>query len=114
MHRDEIAPIAAKLSIALPDNLGDVIYSFRYRTPLPAKIRQTAGADEAWLIRPAGKSRYRFVLVRRASLAPNPALAKTKVPDDGIRIRHERHCQLVPPGELTDEELRSYRLPSGT
>lgn len=237
IHRDEIAPIAKKLKVALPDNLGDVIYSFRYRTPLPAAIRQTAGSGEEWLIRPAGKSRYRFTLASRVHLSPNPALAKIKVPDatpgiiaryalndeqallarlrynrlvdiflgitccslqnhlrtsvaglgqietdeiyvgldrsgahyvvpvqakggkdrlnpvqieqdlamcaakfpglvcravgaqfttggaivlfefeqttDGVRIRQERHYQLVHPSELTEEELRSYRLPSG-
>lgn len=30
---------------------------------------------------------------------------------EGMRIRSERHYQLVPPNDLTPEELRSYQLP---
>ena len=102
VHRDEIAPIAAKLKIALPDNLGDVIYSFRYRTPLPESIRKLAASDEEWLIRPAGISRYKFVLVRKVILAANPALSKIKIPDatPGIIARYA----------LNDEQALLARL----
>ena len=65
----------------LPRNLGDLIYSFRYRTPLPAGILRTAPEGETWIIRPAGRSQYRFVLVGDVPLTPNPNLAVTKVPD---------------------------------
>ncbi len=102
VQRDEIAPIAAKLKITLPDNLGDVIYSFRYRAPLPESIRKLAAPDEEWLIRPAGKSRYKFVLVRKVALASNPALTKIKVPDatPGIIARYT----------LNDEQALLARL----
>lgn len=33
--REEIESAAAELGIILPKNLGDVIYSFRFRTELP-------------------------------------------------------------------------------
>lgn len=102
VHRDEIPPIAAKLKIALPDNQGDVIYSFRYRAALPESIRKLAGAGEEWLIRPAGKSRYRFVLVKQVALMPNPALVRTKIPDatPGIIARYA----------LNDEQALLARL----
>ena len=41
-HRDQITSAALSLGVAPPRNLGDVIYTFRYRQPLPASIRATA------------------------------------------------------------------------
>ena len=69
------------MNVELPKNLGDIIYSFRYRTDLPASILSTAPEGETWIIRSAGRSRYRFVLVGTTPLTPNPNLAVTKIPD---------------------------------
>jgi hypothetical protein len=80
-ERQDIVKVAKRLKIALPKNLGDVIYSFRYRATLPTSITSNAGPGEAWIIRPAGTSKYKFVLIKDVSLTPNPALATTKVPD---------------------------------
>ena len=79
--RDDIVLFASKLNIVLPKNLGDVIYSFRYRISLPPSILAEAPEGETWIIRPAGQSKYRFVLVTDLPLLPNPNLALTKVPD---------------------------------
>ena len=79
--RAEIMQVAADLGIALPKNLGDVVYSFRYRAPLPESIRARAPKDQEWIIRPAGRSRYRFMAVAAAAVVPNRMLAETKVPD---------------------------------
>ena len=79
--RDDIATFAARSSIELPKNLGDLIYSFRYRTELPASILSVAPEGETWIIRPAGRGKYRFVLVTDIPLAPNSNLAVTKIPD---------------------------------
>ncbi len=80
-EREDIVTFAAELGIDLPKNLGDVVYSFRYRTELPASILARAPFGETWIIRPAGRSKYRFVLVTDVPLVPNPNLAVTKVPD---------------------------------
>lgn len=77
--RIEITSTADELGIALPKNLGDVLYSFRYRVPLPASIAETAPEGFEWIIRPAGRALYRFVLVRQSIIAPSPVLAETKV-----------------------------------
>ena len=66
-ERDELVETAKKLGIKLPKNLGDVVYSFRYRANLPASIRQRAPAGLEWVIRPTGQARYRFSL---ASISP--------------------------------------------
>lgn len=80
-ERDEIERVAKQLKIKLPKNHGDVVYSFRYRTPLPESVRSTAAHGKMWIIRPAGKSRYRFALVIDRPLAANESLTVTKVPD---------------------------------
>jgi hypothetical protein len=79
--RDEIVSVSKELGITLPKNLGDLVYSFRYRTELPATIQKEAPKGRAWIIRPAGTAKYRFVLVADNPLKPNQNLAKTKLPD---------------------------------
>jgi len=39
--RDQLVETAARLAIPVPKNLGDILYSFRYRNPLPAEILAT-------------------------------------------------------------------------
>ncbi len=80
-EREDIVTFASELNIRLPKNLGDVIYSLRYRTALPPSILSEAPTGATWIIRPAGRSRYQFVLVADRPLTPNPNLAVTKVPD---------------------------------
>lgn len=80
-EREDIERFARKLKIDLPKNLGDLVYSFRYRVELPKEIQSTASAGDVWIIRPAGRAKYRFVLVRETRLLPNEKLATTKVPD---------------------------------
>lgn len=80
-EREDIVRVAKKLRIKLPKNLGDLIYSFRYRTPLPEAAREKAPEGRKWVILPAGTARYRFVLKTLATITPNTMLAETKVPD---------------------------------
>jgi hypothetical protein len=56
--RTDIIETAAALGIPLPKNLGDIIYSFRYRTALPSAITKKAKEGYAWIIRPSGRGRY--------------------------------------------------------
>jgi hypothetical protein len=79
--RAEIATVAQDLGIQLPKNLGDVIYSFRYRTKLPEAIHKKAPREHEWLIRPAGRGKYKFVAVQMAIVVPSEMLAETKIPD---------------------------------
>jgi len=79
--RHDIEEVAAELGIQLPKNLGDILYSFRYRAVLPLSIRQCAPKGEEWIIRPAGRGRYQFVTTKVARIVPSPTLAETKVPD---------------------------------
>ena len=88
--RSEIEGTAQKLKIKLPLNLGDIIYSFRYRTPLPEKIINTAPKSLEWIIRPAGRAKYKFVLTRQTFITPAENLAETKILNatPGLIIRY--------------------------
>lgn len=80
-QRQEIVDAAESLGLPVPKNIGDVVYSPRYRAELAEGIRKTASKDTHWIIRPAGSAKYRFCLVPEVKIAPSPRLAATKVPD---------------------------------
>jgi hypothetical protein len=79
--RKDIEDVAKDLGIVLPKNLGDIIYSFRYRTDLPKTITSRAPAGRSWVIRPAGRSKYAFVATETSSILPNRLMAETKIPN---------------------------------
>jgi hypothetical protein len=79
--RDEFVGIARSLNIALPKNLGDTIYSFRFRTALPPEIVATATKGLEWSIELAGKGQYRFKLGKFVRILPRPDLIAIKIPD---------------------------------
>lgn len=80
-ERDDIESAARELGIALPKNLGDVVYSFRYRNALPEPIRTTAPPGRAWVIAKKGRSTYAFELRADVRILPDPMLAQTRLPD---------------------------------
>jgi hypothetical protein len=80
-RREEIIATARALRIPVPKNVGDVIYTFRYRAQLPQSMVAKAPPGRSWVIRPAGQGRYRIVAVPPLEIVPNSALAETKVPD---------------------------------
>jgi len=79
--RNEFVEIARSLKIALPKNLGDTIYSFRFRTVLPDEIVATAGKGREWIIELVGRARYRFRLAKLANIVPNSSMMAIKIPD---------------------------------
>lgn len=89
-ERSDINRAAEKLKIVLPKNLGDVLYSFRYRTQLPDSILAKAPEGSEWVIRAAGRARYKFVLVTKSAITPSDVLAETKIPDatPGIIVKY--------------------------
>jgi hypothetical protein len=79
--RSELESAAAQLQVKLPKNLGDLIYSFRYRAELPASIRATATVGNEWIIEAAGRSRYTFKQVKISRIVPRMELITIKIPD---------------------------------
>lgn len=79
--RLDIAIAAATLGIAMPKNLGDVVYSFRYRIALPDSITSLAPADQEWAIFPAGQGVYSFRLAPFSLVTPRKGQDKVRIPD---------------------------------
>lgn len=79
--RDDLVTTAKKLRIELPKNLGDVIYSVRYRTRMPAAIEATQPNGMEWIIDGIGHGKYAFSLVKLNRIVPNGALATIGIPD---------------------------------
>ena len=79
--RADIPKAAASLDLPLPGNVGDVLYSYRYRRPLPPAILATQPEGMEWVIGSAGRSRYAFRLEPIVRIVPNPDLVAVKIPD---------------------------------
>ncbi len=79
--REDLEAAAAKLGIALPKNLGDVIYSIRYRTSMPQEVLATQPKGMEWIVEGTGRALYSFKLVTINRIVPNAALVKVKIPD---------------------------------
>ena len=80
-ERKEIEQVAKELNVELPKNLGDILYSIRFRQGMPESIAKTAPKGKEWIIKAAGRSRYRFACVQVWRLTPHEHLTQIKVPD---------------------------------
>lgn len=80
-ERTDLELTAQQLGIALPKNLGDVIYSLRYRAGLPPSILAAQPLGQEWIVEGAGRARYRFSLVRLNRIVPRVDLATIGIPD---------------------------------
>ncbi len=81
-EREEIIKTAQQLKVKLPKNLGDLIYSFRYRTALPEQIQKLTPKGKMWVIRPIGRAKYQFALIPEIIIAPNhQMMQETKILD---------------------------------
>lgn len=79
--REEIETVAKNFDIKLPKNQGDLIYTFRYRTPYPDSILATQPSGLEWIIEGAGRAGYRFRLVKAQRILPRKDLVRTSIPD---------------------------------
>ncbi len=79
--RTDIESAAKKLKIVLPKNLGDIVYSIRYRVPMPASVLETQPAGMEWIIDGAGRSLYAFKLVKINRIRPSEILVTISIPD---------------------------------
>ncbi len=84
--RTELQPAAVVLGIDLPANLGDVIYSMRFRAPMPDRIIATQPEGQEWTIALDGRSKYKFRLRRVSRIVPNENLAVIHIPDSTPEI----------------------------
>src|SRR5579859_7940494 len=80
-ERTDLEDAARTLGMELPKNLGDVLYSLRYRSPMPARILATQPEGMEWIIEGIGRAEYLFKLVTINRIVPNTALQVIKIPD---------------------------------
>lgn len=85
-ERDDLIVAARDLDIQLPKNLGDIVYSIRYRTPMPDGILEIQPKGMEWIIEGAGRAKYVFKLVRINRIVPNQELVAVKIPDSTPEI----------------------------
>ena len=79
--RPDIEDAARSLNIKLPKNIGDILYSFRFRTRLPDRIVNTQFEGMEWVIELAGRAVYRFRLVKMNRVLPPKDLVTINIPD---------------------------------
>ncbi len=79
--RDDLISAAAALGAPRPKNLGDIVYSLRYRVPLPDSIRQTAPRSREWAIFPGGNAVYTLRTVPFNLIEPRKGLRTIRLPD---------------------------------
>jgi len=82
-HRDEMIDAAKITGVERPDNLGDVIYSFKFRRELPKAIVETAPKGKSWMLEGTGPGLYSFRLVKTGgtTIKPRSDIAAIKIPD---------------------------------
>jgi hypothetical protein len=85
-NRSEIKEVADQLNVELPKNYGDLIYSFRFRRPLPSEILETAPLGCEWRIELAGKGIYSFSLGKINRIIPRTDMMRIKIPDSTPEI----------------------------
>lgn len=84
--REEFEPAAEVLGIKLPKNLGDIMYSKRFRGSLPDQIIDTQPEGLEWVVNLAGRGKYEFTLKKYNRIVPNENLAVIQIPDNTPEI----------------------------
>ena len=79
--RDDLISAADALGEPRPKNLGDIVYSLRYRVPLPDSIRRTAPPGREWAIFPGGNAVYTLRTVPFNLIEPRNGLRTIRLPD---------------------------------
>lgn len=79
--REACVKASQKLGMPRIKNLGDIMYSYRFRRELPEPIRRTAPKGKEWIILGCGIGKYQFRLARAAKAAVAENRPTVKIPD---------------------------------
>jgi hypothetical protein len=85
-ERIELDEIIRKLNLVSIKNIGDIIYTYRFRREFPISIRKTERSGLEWAIKLAGRGRYKFRLGSPSRIIPRSDMAAIKVPDSTPEI----------------------------
>ena len=80
-RRDELVAAAEGLGEPRPKNLGDIVYSLRYRVPLPDSVREAAPPNTEWAIFPGGNAVYVLRAVPFNLIEPRKGIRTVRLPD---------------------------------
>lgn len=85
VQRDDLLALAPRA------NLGDIIYTYRYRRDLPPEICSRAPEGKVWLIKGAGDGIYVFKAVAESRMQPDPTI----IPETFTDLSHPvvRRCR---------------------
>jgi len=83
-------------------NLGDIVYTFRFRKDFPPEILRTAPKNKMWIITGKGDARYEFRLITTPSLDADPDWFVTKI--------HDATPEIVRRFALNDEQAVLARI----
>lgn len=88
--RQELLDACEELGLTTISNIGDAIYSLRYRNDFPHEIASRAPEGMIWQLITVSRSNYVFRATVDIPLEPRPQLAVVKVPDatPGIIVEH--------------------------
>lgn len=89
-QRDELIAAAKSLGEPRPKNLGDIIYSLRYRISLPDSVRDSAPPNREWAIFPGGNAVYVLRAVPFNLIEPRMGIRTVRLPDStpGVIARY--------------------------
>jgi hypothetical protein len=89
-ERDDLEVAAKDLGLERPKNLGDVVYTYRYRRPLPLSVQEEAPPGKEWNIRGVGGAKYVFAAEDVFDFEPRTGLRERKIPDatPGIIVKY--------------------------
>ena len=79
--RDDLISAAEALGAPRPKNVGDIVYSLRYRVPLPEAIQREAPPGREWAIFPGGNAVYSLRTVSFNLIEPRHGLRAIRLPD---------------------------------
>jgi len=98
-RREELVAAAEALGESPPKNLGDVVYSLRYRVPLPDSVREAAPPNTEWAIFPGGNAVYVLRAVPFNLIEPRKGIRTIRLPDStpGVIAKYA----------MSDEQARS-------
>jgi hypothetical protein len=83
-------------------NIGDVVYTYRFRKAFPPEILKTAAKEKMWIIAGAGDGQYEFRLITTPKLTADEGRFTTKV--------HDATPEIVRRFALNDEQAILARI----
>ncbi len=101
--RDDLSEACTNLGFKVIKNLGDIPYSFRFRTDLPEEISEIAPKNSEWIISGTGIAEYEFRLASPGKISPSSYRLNVSIPDSTPEI-----LKIYAPG--TDEQALLTRV----